>query len=268
MNNYSTRKLTKLASVLLFAAVIASLSAAFSTATSARNNSKQNPNQKRSQNDEANRQSQETRRFDFLVRDDFFAGLAGDQERFNKAMKVCEEALAKNSKHAEAMVWHGAGVFTQAGLAFQKGDMRKGGELWQKGLDEMNAAVALAPDNVGVVIPRAAVLLEASKHIPMPAMARDLLETAVKDYEKVLQLQQPYFDRLSTHARGELLLALGSGWHRLGDINKAEHYFKRLTQEGVGAPYTERAQFWLEKKALPQNMSCSGCHAGHAGRAR
>jgi hypothetical protein len=125
----------------------------------------------------------------------------------------------------------------------------------------MNAAVALEPNNIGVLIPRAAVLIEASKHVPMPAAARELLETAVNDYEKVLRLQQSYFDKLSTHSRCELLSALGSGWHRLGDPNKAEHYFMRLAKEGAGTVYAEKAQFWLEKKALPQNQSCSGCHA-------
>ena len=109
---------------------------------------------------------------------------------------------------------------------------------------------------------RAAVLLEASKHVPLPAVARELLETAVNDYEKVLRLQQSYFDKLSTHARGELLWALGSGWYRLGDMNKAEHYFKLLAKEGAGTPYAEKAQFWLVKKALSPNQSCSGCHAG------
>jgi tetratricopeptide (TPR) repeat protein len=240
-NNFSSIcKLIKLVSILLFVAAIAIWNLAFSTAISAQDGPK---------------------RFDFLVREDFFAGLAGDQQRFDKAMKVCEESLAKNPKHAEAMVWHGAGVFARAGLAFRIGDMRKGGELWQKGLDEMNAAVALAPDNVEVLIPRAAGLLEASKHVPVPARARELLETAVNDYEKVLLLQQSYFDKLSTHARGELLSALGSGWHRLGDLKKAEEYFKRLAKEGAGTPYAEKAQFWMEKKTLPQNQSCSGCHA-------
>jgi hypothetical protein len=105
------------------------------------------------------------------------------------------------------------------------------------------------------------VLLEASKHAPMPAMARELLETAVQDYEKVMRLQQSYFDKLSMHARGELLLALGSGWHRLGDENIAEPYFKRLAKAGAGTAYAEKAQFWLEKRALPQNLSCTGCHA-------
>jgi tetratricopeptide (TPR) repeat protein len=239
-NFFFNHKLIKLASILVFASVIATSYLAFSTATSAQDNSK---------------------RFDFLVREDVFAGLAGDRARFDKAMKLCEETLAKNPKHAEAMVWHGGGVLTRAGWAFQEGDMRKGGELWRKGLDEMNAAVALEPDNIGVLIPRAAVLLGASKHVPAPAVARELLETAVNDYEKVLRLQQPYFDKLSTHARGELLSALGSGWYRLGDMNKAEHYFKRLAKEGAGTPYAEKAQFWLEKKTLSKNQSCSGCHA-------
>jgi tetratricopeptide (TPR) repeat protein len=238
-NFFSIRKLIKLASILLFAGVIAISHLAFSTTTSAQDSSK---------------------RFDFLVREDIFAGLAGDRARFDKAMKLCEEALAKNPKHAEAMVWHGGGVLTRAGWAFQAGDMRKGGALWQKGLDEMSAAVALEPDNIGVLIPRAAVLLEASKHVPVPGAARELLETAVNDYEKVLRLQQSYFDKLSTHSRGELLSALGSGWHRLGDLKKAEEYFKRLAKEGAGTPYAEKAQFWLEKKTLPQNQSCSGCH--------
>jgi tetratricopeptide (TPR) repeat protein len=240
-NNFSSiRKLTRLASALVFAAALAISHIALSTATSAQNDSK---------------------RFDYLVREDVFAGLAGDRQRFDKAMKLCEETLAKNPKHAEAMAWHGAGVFTQAGGAFQKGDMRKGGELWRKGLDEMNAAVALEPDNIGALIPRAAALFEASKHVPMPAMAQELLETAVKDYEKVLSIQRHHFDKLSMHSRGELLSALGSGWHRLGDPGKAEHYFKRLAKEGAGTVYAEKAQFWLEKKELPKNQSCSGCHA-------
>src|SRR4051794_18787746 len=51
---------------------------------------------------------QRIERFDFLVREDFFAGLAGDREKFQRAMKLCEDTLAKNPKHADAMVWHGS----------------------------------------------------------------------------------------------------------------------------------------------------------------
>ncbi len=53
-------------------------------------------------------------RFDFRVRTDFFAGFAGNEQALARAMKICEEDLAKNPNHAEALVWHGSGVFFQS----------------------------------------------------------------------------------------------------------------------------------------------------------
>jgi tetratricopeptide (TPR) repeat protein len=200
-------------------------------------------------------------RFDFLVREDFFAGMAGDQARFNKGMKFCEETLAKNPQHPEALVWHGGGLLFQAGAVFQKGDMQKGGEMWQKGLDEMSAAVKLQPENISVLIPRAASLFASAQYVPVPGIAQELLEIAVKDYEKVFQLQQGYFKNLSAHARGELLIALAAGWHRLGNPDKAREYFLRLTKEVPSSPHATTAQTWLEKKTLPARISCAGCHA-------
>ena len=47
-------------------------------------------------------------RFDYAVRNDFFAGFSGNQEAFQRAMKTTEGVLAQNPKHAEALVWHGA----------------------------------------------------------------------------------------------------------------------------------------------------------------
>src|SRR2546423_5203788 len=46
-------------------------------------------------------------RFDALVREDFFAGMMGDEARLDRGMKFCEEILASNPKHAEALVWIG-----------------------------------------------------------------------------------------------------------------------------------------------------------------
>jgi len=50
-------------------------------------------------------------RFDHVVRNDFFAGFAGDEEALERAMKVSGETLAANPEHAEALVWHGAGLY-------------------------------------------------------------------------------------------------------------------------------------------------------------
>jgi ABC-type sugar transport system substrate-binding protein len=82
-------------------------------------------------------------RFDLKVRNYFFAGFAGNAASLEKGMKICEDALAADPKNAEALVWHGSGVLFAAGQAFRNGDQDKGGELWQRGLKEMDDAVEL-----------------------------------------------------------------------------------------------------------------------------
>jgi tetratricopeptide (TPR) repeat protein len=207
-------------------------------------------------------QTESRERFDYLVRGDFFAGMAGDQARFDRAMRLCEDTLAKNPNHAEALVWHGGGLIWLSSLAFQKADVRKGVELWDRGLKEMDRAVELQPANVAVLIPRGAVLLPASQFVPDAAVKRALLEKAIGDYEKVLEIQKPYFGKLSTHARSELLFGLAEGSTRLGKNDKARAYFQRIVDECKGSLREKQATTWLEKGTLPATdaMSCSGCH--------
>src|SRR5262245_33423240 len=95
-------------------------------------------------------------RFDDLVRGDFVAGFAGNNEALDRAMKTTEEVLAGNPKHPEGMVWHGAGLLFRATQAFGKGDSQNGISLWERSLKEMEEAVQLAPNSVSVLIPRGA----------------------------------------------------------------------------------------------------------------
>jgi tetratricopeptide (TPR) repeat protein len=201
-----------------------------------------------------------TARFDMEVRADFFAGISGDLTRFNEAMARCEEVLAEDPNHAEALVWHGSGVFSMAGMAFRKGDYQKGGELYGKGLGEMNRAVSLAPDDVGVRIPRGATLFEATRQMPNPQQAEGLLRTAVEDYEHVLVLQQTHFVRLSDHAKGELLFGLADGWARLGNQEKAKAYFTRLTADASTSGRVPYAKAWLDGHPPASPGRCTGCH--------
>ena len=159
--------------------------------------------------------------------------------------------LARDPKHPEALVWHGSGLFFQAGQAFQKGDMARGGPLWERGLAEMNAAVALAPDALPVIIPRGAVLLQASRFLPTE-MARPLLETALRDYEHVLELQKSYFHTLGDHPKGELLFGLADGYARLGENVKARVYFERLIADAPGSGQAPRGRAWLETGVVPE----------------
>jgi tetratricopeptide (TPR) repeat protein len=200
-------------------------------------------------------------RFDMAVRADFFAGFAGDRARFAEAMSLCERILAGNPRHAEALVWHGSGLLFQAGQAFARGDADHGTQFWERGLAEVNQAVALEPENVAVLIPRGAVLLQATRNTP-PERGRPLLQQAVNDYERVLAIQSAYFDTLGDHPRGELLFGLAEGNARLGEMVKARHYFNRLIEDVPNSGQTPKARAFLANGELPSatGLGCVGCH--------
>jgi len=124
----------------------------------------------------------------------------------------------------------------------------------------MAAAVALSPDNPAVLIPRGAALLTGSRSIP-GAQGANLLKTGLADYEKVYELQSAYFDRLSGHARGELLFGLAEGYLRSGDLARAREWFSKLA--AVDDPENgHRQQAWkyLETGSLTGTANCAGCH--------
>jgi RNA polymerase sigma factor (sigma-70 family) len=202
-------------------------------------------------------------RFDDLVRDDFFSD---DPEKFKHGMKICEDALAKNPQNAPALVWHGSGLTRLSAEPFQKGDFVKGMELWDRGLKEMDTAVALQPDSLQTVVPRGATLLGIAKYTPDLAARKRMIQTGVGDYEKILQLQTGYFTNLSTHSRGEVLFGLADGWYRIGETNKSTQYLRRIVHDLPDSQYAARAQDWLDTAdaaALLKKSSalqCMGCH--------
>jgi hypothetical protein len=200
-------------------------------------------------------------RFDYLVRNDFFAGFSGDATALDRGMKVCEQVLAQNPKDAEAMVWHGGGLFYMSGQMFRKGDPNKGMELYQRGIKEMDDAAALAPTNVGVLIPRGATLLTASRTMPPGDPASKLLKQALIDYEKVYELQSSYFDTLSGHAQGELLFGLAERFLRAGNEAKARAYFEKLAAARPSVGHYAEAKTWLDTGKLDsKRAACTGCH--------
>lgn len=200
-------------------------------------------------------------RFDYLVRADFFAGLAGDEARLQKMMDLCERTLADSPRHPEALVWHGAGTMARAAAAFRAGDAPNGRRLFDVALKEMDDAVALAPDKPGVLIPRAAVLFEATRGMPAD-VARPLLESAVANYARVLDVQAPGWTGLSDHAKGELLFGLAEGSARLGRADAARMYFDRLVADAPSSGQAPRARQWLATGTIPKSdgPSCVGCH--------
>lgn len=201
-------------------------------------------------------------RFDFKVRNYFFAGLAGDSASLQKGMRICEEILASNPKQPEALVWHGTGLVTRSRQAFEKGDQQNGEILWQRGLDEMDQAATLAPNDLGVRIVRGAVFLVASQYLPSEA-ANPLIEKGLNDYEKAYLVQGPDLSHLGTHKSGELMIGMADAYARLGQQDKAQQWFERIQKELPNTPYANSAATWLETKTLaPRQAGCLSCHTG------
>src|SRR5256885_11247124 len=148
--------------------------------------------------------SDKTKRFDYLIRDNMFAGFGGDTVSFRKAVQLCEDTLRVNPNHSQALVWHGSAIWFLSGKAFQAGDFQRGMKLSDSGMTEMDRAVELDPDNVAVRIPRGASILAAAPYVQGPFQTI-LFQKGVADYERTLQLQRGYFSKLPVHPRGELL---------------------------------------------------------------
>ena len=206
-------------------------------------------------------QEKKSDRFDHVVRNDFFAGFGGDKEALGRAMKAAEETLRENPNHSEALVWHGSGLFSLSGQSYQAGDMQKGQELWSKGLAEMDKAIELTPNHIGVRAPRGATLLTVSRFVP-EEMKGDLLVRAVADYRKMLELQKGSLASMATHPKGELLMGLADGLERSGEKEKAMEYVRQVAMEMKDTVYGKRAQQWMDTGRLePMQRNCIGCHA-------
>ncbi len=202
-------------------------------------------------------------RFDHQVRNKFFAGFGGDTAALAEAMKECEQVLAASPKHAEAKVWYGAGQMFQSGQLMRT-DRAKGIEMYTAGLGNMDEAVALAPDQVGVRVPRAAVMQAVSHFVP-PDQKNALLRRVIADYERVLAIQEPHWEKVGSHPKGELLFGLGDAYSRTGENEKAAAMFERIGKELPGTVYAKRAAKWMEtKQPLPVSETrCAGCHTGN-----
>ena len=202
-------------------------------------------------------------RFDLKVRNDIFAGFAGDKEALTLGIKTCEATLAADPNNAEALVWHGGAVYYQGGQEFQAGNSQKGMELVQRGLGEMSRAVESQRSSVGVRIPRGAILLQSTLYMPESEFSRKLIEEGLEDYRASLKLQKDYFEKLDSHSRGELLFGIADAERRLGNSEEAERWFQRISTELKGTVYQKRADKWLQTKTLTNaEVQCAGCHTG------
>ncbi|HTR87089.1 MAG TPA: hypothetical protein VMI56_21585 [Reyranella sp.] len=201
-------------------------------------------------------------RFDNKVREDMFAGMDGDKESFDRAMKLIADTLAKEPDHPEALVWRGDGELFLAGQAFQRRDFAEGQKLTQQGLADMERAVSLAPESFAVRIPRATGLQPFARYMRPYNLAQSdrLMKIAMSDFEFVIEKSTPTWSTLAPHNRGELLGALADGWLTLGDTTKANAYLDRMIAELPDTPYAKAAAQRRADPSARAPLTCLSCH--------
>jgi len=188
--------------------------------------------------------------------------MGGDRASLEKAMAITTETLKAEPNHPEALVWHGSGVFYLSGEKFRAGDMQGGMEMFRQGTAMMDRSVELAPRNIGVLIPRGAGYMGASRGMP-EQMGRPLLEKGVGDFEKAREMQKSDLSGFSQHSIGELWFGIADGNARLGKNERAKEFFTLMKDKLPGTPWAKKAEKWFtEGKIGPADGRCVGCHMG------
>src|SRR6516165_4884693 len=204
--------------------------------------------------------SQAQERFDNEVRDDMFRGFAGNEAALKNALSMIDAKLQEDPDHAQALVWRGAARYFQAGQAFRAGDAARGQPLAASAMADLDRAISLQPRALGVLIPRATVLLAAARYQPDPTRAHDLAALAAADFETAFALRQGVFDKLGQHNRGEYLSGLAESWALAGDKVAAERYLQRIVTELPNTRYAERAAAKLANWNDHGALNCQSCH--------
>ncbi|WP_165073362.1 hypothetical protein [Paludisphaera rhizosphaerae] len=200
-------------------------------------------------------------RFDLKVREEIFAGFRGDEKSMARGLDACEAALKQKPDYAKALVWRGAARTFQGGQAFRRKDREEGLKLWQTGLADMDRAVALEPKDVGVRIPRAVVLLPASRSMQAETKG-EMLAKAAGDLEVVYESQKDRFDKIGTHPLGELRMGLAEAYMGLGRKDDAVAQLEAARDGLTGTKYAAEAATWLNPPpGFAFQHQCIGCHS-------
>ena len=134
---------------------------------------------------------------------------------------------------------------------FQSGDTQKGIDLFKRGRKEMDTAVALEPDNVGVRIPRGAVLMAAGR-----GMSHETLEQG----EKICSKRSPITNMSTSSeivsvADGTSILWANSVRHRryeqpVRQSGACSRVLRQHLHAAAGYRLREASGLWKETKSL------------------
>ncbi len=186
------------------------------------------------------------RAFERQVFADFVKAAQGDEEARQRLIAECERALEVDAEHAEAIAWRGAARMFEAGKASSSGDFRAAMNHTNTSLADLNRARELEPENPGVRMVAANMLLSLAKHHPIENMASGYARQGIEDAQVALAKLQANWDKQPAEVKGQLLLGVAEAFAKLGEATKARDWFNRVIGAVPGTTWAQQAQAWIE----------------------
>jgi len=185
------------------------------------------------------------RGFEWRVRPDYFLGLRGDLDALARVERLCDQTLAADPNHAEAMAWKGSVLAVRSGRAYRTLAIGTGRRLWDESVKTLARARALEPQNSTVTLARGQCLIHMAGFHLDRRVRRELTALGVQDLLEAWPLIAPHFDQWAPAEKGEYWTALAAGYDRLGQSQQARELFTRVRTELPGTTHAQRAQDWL-----------------------
>jgi tetratricopeptide (TPR) repeat protein len=197
------------------------------------------------------------------VREDTFGGfIEDDMARFERGVQKTQQYLDENATNADAANWMAASRVYRAVQAFERGDAAAGDRIMQDALTAMDAAVAQAPNSLGIRATAGGTLAYFASRLP-ERHYKAALQKAREHYAALYAAQAPALAQFPLHIKGELLAGVAETEFRVGDRDKALTFLNKIVTEMPDTAYGQKAAAWLkspERVDRDARLVCQSCH--------
>jgi tetratricopeptide (TPR) repeat protein len=164
------------------------------------------------------------------------------EEAYELAETTFARAVQLDAKDATARLYLGLATLEHAGFVAKQGRFGPSGDLTNKATADLDAAVALAPDNLLVRLRRGSSYAEFPSFLNKGALARDDLEAVV---------HHPKFLAQSNDLRAQVYYTLGRVYAAGGEAEKARASWQAAVEASPQSRDGKAAQGELQKLAAP-----------------
>lgn len=186
------------------------------------------------------------RGFERKVFADFIEAAQGDDDARQRLIAACERAIEADAKNAEAIAWRGAAKMFEAGTASEEGDFMAAMRHTNASLEDLNTARELEPENPGVRMVAAQMLLSLAKYHPMENIAKGYAKQGIEDAKAALLKLYDNWGKQPADVKGQLLSGVAEGYDKLGKTTEARDWFNRVVGAVPGTTWAEQAQAWID----------------------